>query len=200
MKRKLKLKRLDPVERFWKVFKQREREWSERLADDREAVFDELAAALHRVDDDLAFEVSEHRVSGKRELILSADGIFESFGSVITLYEAAPALHDWKIIAFRPRMESAEGFIIRIDELELSYSDIYFRCEPHGDYVDLTVYIRNFDSEDIRFSQAYFLLLDTLIGEFDAVVKIGETKFERLEAADGLQPLAELTAIVDALE
>ncbi|MDO3413318.1 hypothetical protein QWJ34_26435 [Saccharibacillus sp. CPCC 101409] len=195
------LKKLDPVIRFWRRVIQKERDWFERMENDREAVFDELSEALQSVDANLVFEVSEQLVEGKRELILSADGIFDSFDSVISLYDAAPELKYWKVIAFRPRMQSADGLVIQMIDWKLSYDDIYFSFEPHENDVDLNVHIRNYDAEDGRFSSAYFILLDTLIGEFDAVMRIGETKFQRLEESEisGLRPFVELTEVVDSL-
>lgn len=202
MKRTLNGKRIDPVGHFWERFGQKEREWSIRWESEDGGALDELSTALRDVDDNLVCEVGERGEDGKRTLVLSADGALGSFDSVIDLYEAAPALNYWNVIPFRPRIDSEEGVRISMEGLKLEYDDIYFGFESEGETLDLTVHIRNFDAEDVRFVRAYCILLDTLIGEFDAAMRIGETKFERLDeaAAQRLRPLIELRELVDALE
>ncbi|GGO00508.1 hypothetical protein [Saccharibacillus kuerlensis] len=191
------LNRLDPADRFWRVFESKERDWFDRLEEDQEGVFEELGRMLQAIDDNLAFGISEGVEDGQRQLVLSANGIVDSFGSVISLYEAAPKLERWKIVAFRPRMEAAAGFVIRMEELELSCADIYFSWELKDQLIDLKVYIRHFDPADLRFVNAYFILLDSLIGEFDAASRIGETTFARLEDTEGLLTLNKIVRIVD---
>ncbi|NGZ77976.1 hypothetical protein [Saccharibacillus alkalitolerans] len=196
----IRLNRIDPVGRFWRIFESKERDWFERLEPDPEGVFGELGRALQAVDDNLTFGISENLVDGKRRLVLSAGGILDAFGSVVSLYDAAPAFDRWDILAFRPRMEGAEGILIRMDELELSCADMYFDWERRDRRIDLSVYIRDYDPGDLRFLNAYFILLDSLVGEFDAVSRIGETTFARLEDTDGLLPLHKIVGIVDALD
>src|SRR5271156_6235052 len=69
--------------------------------DERESVFDELAAQLQRVHPDLAFEFGPNEA--RREFVISAGGIKGAFSSVSSLVGSAPILDRWRITAFRPR-------------------------------------------------------------------------------------------------
>jgi hypothetical protein len=90
-----------PEEEFWRWFLANDT----RLFDfesDRERVFDELQARLHKVKAGLTFEFGP-KENGARDFVISADGIKDVFPSVVLLANAAPSLPRWKIIKFRPR-------------------------------------------------------------------------------------------------
>lgn len=87
-------------QRFWSWFARN----TDRLFQfeaDQEAIFDDLGAALEKVHPGLTFEFGPVR-EGKREFIVSADGIRELFPAVRALVAAAPVLSRWAIIPFRP--------------------------------------------------------------------------------------------------
>jgi hypothetical protein len=87
-------------ERFWQWFQKR----ADQLFDfesGQQRVFDELASALNRVEKGLTFEFGP-KESGKREFIVSADGIRDRFEAVRRLVSAAPLMPQWVVIPFRP--------------------------------------------------------------------------------------------------
>src|SRR4030095_14054404 len=90
-----------PEEDFWKWFENNEAALFD-FEKDQEAVFDRLAAALHRVHPDLTFEFGPKH-DNRREFVISADGIKDAFPKVISLHTAAPRLPRWTFIRFRPR-------------------------------------------------------------------------------------------------
>ncbi len=88
---------------FWKWFQTNEA----MLFDfdrDQEAVFDRLAGEMHKVHQSLTFEFGP-KENGRREFVISVDGIKDAFPSVEALYAAAPTLERWQFIKFRPRRE-----------------------------------------------------------------------------------------------
>ncbi|AIQ46326.1 hypothetical protein R70723_10890 [Paenibacillus sp. FSL R7-0273] len=132
----------------------------------------EISGRLHEIDENLTYEIGTVNADGKREFIVSADGLVDSFETVELLCGKAPVYSNWIIIPFRPRMNS-DSLEISMGDVSLSYEDIYFAYESNGQILDLNVYIQNYDQDDSCYQFAYFILLDSLIGEYDAVSKIG---------------------------
>src|SRR6185295_16922264 len=95
-----------PYTTFWQWF-QANIDRFNRFEDDQQRLMAELTAQLHQIDDNLVYEVSSSN-SGMRELVISADGITESFASVFALTNAAPEIDRWTITAFRPRVDIAQ--------------------------------------------------------------------------------------------
>lgn len=182
---------------FWDWFKSN----SERyyiLDMEDESMFDELISRLKDIDKNLTFEMGPAGNDGVREFIISADGIVESFSSVINLVGLAPALKKWKVVAFRPRVKGDDIMVEYGDDLLLSYDDIFFKYFPDSNKIGVELHIRDYgDSEDI--DSAVFILLDSLIGEFDMEMEIGwiDRTILNEDNLDDLLPLLELRKIVD---
>ena len=102
----------DPHTIFWQWFQDNIDRFN-YFEDDQQHLMDELSAQLHQIDDNLVYEISSAN-SGTRELVISADGIKESFPSVVTLTKAAPEVKGWTITAFRPRVDIAQ-FTLQFD-------------------------------------------------------------------------------------
>ena len=71
-----------------------------------------------------------------------------------------------------------------------------FLCKAKTNFKPkITSYIKGYDGNDNRYVHAYFLLLDTLIGEYDAVTLIKET--EVFPYKDTGIPLSEIKNIIN---
>ena len=86
---------------FWKWFQRNEVALFE-FEHNQEAIFDRLAAEMHKVHPSLTFEFGP-KENGRREFVISADGIKDAFPKVKSLYASAPAMARWKFVKFRPR-------------------------------------------------------------------------------------------------
>ncbi|QYR21869.1 hypothetical protein KZ483_02165 [Paenibacillus sp. sptzw28] len=194
-------KKTDLKASFWKWFSNKENELYLNFEENKDHYMDEISERLNAIDPNLTFEIGTINDEVKRQFIISADGIADSFESVENLCNAAPAYSNWITVKFRPRM-SSENIEISMGDVELSYDDIYFIHENHRHYVDLKIYIRNYDSKDNRYDFSYFILLDSLVGEYDAVAKIGDTSFYPLtnDIRERAKKFVELTSIVDELQ
>ncbi|PZD96973.1 hypothetical protein DNH61_04820 [Paenibacillus sambharensis] len=192
-------KKKDPYATFWKWFESNESYFHNNFETNKELLFDNLSLKLKEIDENLTFEISNNPEQ-KRELIISADGIADSFDNVISLCDAAPPLRDWVVIPFRPRMDS-KGIKVNMGEDSLGYNDVYFTYQNRGHYIDLEVYIRFEEDNRHHYVNMYFILLDSLIGEYDAVSKIGNTEFFNLNNVNSpeLMNFTELIRIVDAV-
>lgn len=170
----------------------------EMTPDDYAFLISEQLKVMHQ---DLAFEISFEVVDDKRNFVISADGDYELFPLVLHIVVEAPEFERWNVVPFRPRLHQ-KNQVIDLDGIKLDYDDVYFIYNMNDEYIDLDVYIKGYDQEDNRFVHTYFLLLDSLIGEYDAVTKIGLTTIHPFtdELQEQLQNIRELINIIDFLK
>lgn len=95
-----------PFLKFWNWFVENESYINQNFETNKESILDSLSRRLKEIDENLTFEISHRNQERDRELIISADGIADSFNNVINLCNVAPSIENWTIIPFRPRMDS----------------------------------------------------------------------------------------------
>ncbi len=83
---------------FWKWFAKNEAKIYS-FESDQERVLDSISERLGRYKKELVFEISQV-TNGKREFIISADGLSELFSAVEALSQAAPDLERWVVYPF----------------------------------------------------------------------------------------------------
>jgi hypothetical protein len=179
---------MSPEERFWQWF----HEHSERLLRfevDRERLFDELAAELHRVDNGLTFEFGPLR-DGRREFVVSADGLKEHFPAVRRLVAAAPSLPEWTFTPFRP--PASLDVVVEYGGFSLGPDDVWFIAQPDNGKIGLTLFVRGLTQENRNtVGSAAYILLDNALGEYAVETQIGFIEWRQLPedlAKEGLLP------------
>lgn len=197
------LKNKDKYELFWDWFNKRQEYIYDHLETDTDNVALEIQKELKTIHEDLAFEISFEKVQDKRNFVVSADGNKHLFPIVIEFTNKAPVYKHWNITPFRPRLNQFNQ-VIEMEGIKLDYDDIYFNYieDDEEDKIHLNVFVQGYDGEDNRYVHAYFLLLDSLVGEYDAVTKIGETIMYSLEPdiSVELHKFKELIQILDELD
>ncbi|WP_422355643.1 hypothetical protein [Roseivirga pacifica] len=193
-------KRKSKQEKFWYWFFKNEKTYLNEIEnlDIREKIFDKLSVELKKVHEDLAFEFSPKHKSGIREFTISAEGDKNLFPNVQELIDKAPGIKNWQFNAFRQRVPG-DDISIRFGDLEIGYDDIFFRYRD-GSYgkIGIELNIRNFnDNHEIR--NAVYILLDSLIGEFDVTMGIDWIDWVNLEEEniDDLNPITSLRVLID---
>jgi hypothetical protein len=184
-----------PEAEFWTWFEKNE-DMLFHFERDQERTFDRLNVAMHKVHPDITFEFGPDE-NGKREFVISADGLKTAFPAVESLYAAAPSLPRWKFIKFRPRRSPME---LQIGELRIKPEDIEVAIEADGNKAGLTVFVHGFNNaKEKHFSQAAFIMLDQAIGEYDMEAKVGFITIKTFEETSQYQrhSLAALPAIFD---
>ena len=183
---------------FWDWFQNKE----EYIYNNIETTPNELAvliqSELSKVNNDLLFEIPFLVVNDKRDFIVSADGVESLFEEVIHLVNNAPTLQYFNVIPFRPRTYQKDQ-VIEMDGIYVSYEDVFFQYELTDLPININVYIKGYDGEDNRYIHAYFILLDTLIGEYDAVTLIDETYVYPYTEDSDLLNITEIVRIIDEL-
>ena len=164
---------------------------------DRVEILETLSKQLKKFNKHLVFELSPIREKEFKELVISADGIKEAFSSVTQLIKYAPKHPHWVFTGFRPRMES-DDISISMGSIDFSYDDLFFRYVLTDTEFGVELNIRNFKYTDWE-KNALFILLDALIGEYDAVNEIDWVEWVALkeEECDSLFPFVELRNLID---
>ena len=183
---------------FWEWFTQKEKYIYDELESNTDEIAFLIAEQLKMIHRDLVFEISFEKEENKMNFVVSADGDISLFPLVIELCGIAPTYQRWNIVPFRPRLEQ-KNQVIDVDGIKLDYDDVYFTYTTQDDYLNLDVYIKGYDQEDNRYIHTYFILLDSLIGEYDAVTKIGVTTVYTYVEDDSLFNIRELKKIIDFL-
>ncbi len=163
-------------------------------------LFDKLQAKLRSIDSNLVFEFSPVDEKGIKEFTISADGLKESFPSVIKLVDKAPKFNKWKISAFRQRIPGDGMAIVYDDTIKVAYADIYFNYFIESNKVNLELNIRDYKVSP-SLDNAIYILLDGLIGEYDMETRIGSIERNKLTTnSDSAHQIIELRSIVDSLK
>jgi hypothetical protein len=174
-------RRESPEARFWAWFERNQGMLFE-FEKDQDRAFRELKAAMSKVHPDLTFEFGPVE-EGKREFVISADGLKEAFPAVQSLHASAPALPRWTFTKFRPRRTPMD---LQIGDLVLKPGDVEVALEADGAKAGFTVFVRGFDPDrKQQFSQAAFIMLDQAIGEYDMETRVGFIEVQPFEAQSG---------------
>lgn len=132
-------------------------------------------------------------------LVFSANGELAHFPQVQALLEAAPA-GGYCVRGFRRRAAgSGRELSVRMAGLSLDTADIWVRCTARRERVALEVaFAKYIDTRLLPHAQNMtFVLLDHVVGEWDAAVKIGTVDFVG-DMADDAVPLYRLPEQLDA--
>jgi len=190
-------KRAQPTpEDFWKWFQSNE----DRLFNfekNREQTFDMLGAEMHKLNPSLTFEFGPIE-DGKREFVISADGVKEAFPQVEALYAAAPSLPRWKFIRFRPRRKPMD---VKYGGVSVRAASVTVQLVQNGQVADVTVFIPNYSEADRKtFGAIAFLLLDGALGEYDVETRVGQINVDAtLKVQAQTSSLQDLPKAFDAL-
>lgn len=166
----------------------------------REPVCNELYSRMRKVNKNLVFSFGPVE-DGRREFVVSADGIRSVFPSVRKLVAAAPEISGWRITAFRP--PTGTDHKIRIDNRDICADDVWFAAKPRGNQIDLALFIRGLERMSEKAGASLvFLMLDHALGEYDVETKLAGLGYYPLPydpASQGLRPFQELPDTVKKL-
>lgn len=182
----------DKYKYFWKWF-EKHSEIIFTFDDDRENIFDMLGMELRKINKNLTFELSSIK-NGKRDFVISADGILETFPVVEKLYEMKPNLEKWNILKFRQRKNI--NFIVNFSGISVNPEDVrYVLTRYAGEKIALFLFIKNYE-ENNTFHSIGYLFLDNALGEYDMETKVGGIDFfdwnaENFELSKPIDTLAD---------
>lgn len=130
----------------------------------------------------LTFEFSSKK-DGKREFIVSADGVREIIPAVERLVAAAPVMPKWTVIKFRQR--SWEPFDIGYGNVNVRWHAVTALLKPNSRRVDVTLLVPGYTAAEHKvYLSIAFLLLDGALGEYDVMTRVGHVDVRAPTAAD----------------
>lgn len=190
------------IDKFWTWFKKNQDEFynlDHNKMDELEASFEKLDKELKPLNPAFVFEFSPILENGKREFILSADGNKEAFPALLNLYKRSPELEKWKIIPFKqafdgdPQLEFTNGY-------KFSWDKVMFESQETDEGLSIDFYIEDYDENDQNFDMGLIVLLDTYLGEYDAVMQIRYVEIKKLnrKKAKTLTEFKDLKEVVEA--
>jgi len=194
------IKQQAKIAKFWNWFLKNEPLLYYGTEDERNrlAIIKKITHQLKKLNKYLVFELSPIKEGEYKEFIISADGIREAFSVVVQLVKYAPKHKNWQFTAFRPRMKS-DDLSISTGFMDFSYNDLFFRYVLTDKEFGVELNIRNFKYTEWE-KNALFVLLDALVGEYDAVTEIDWVEWVELDEQkeEELFPFVELRKLVDA--
>lgn len=168
-----------PEKVFWKWFMQNEAilfDFEHNQTD----VLDEISTQLSKYREGITFEISQIS-DGKREFVISADGIKDLFVDVISLKNSAPSLDRWTVIAFRPRMDDYLNIKLEYGGKEFDPGQLWIYSQVEDGHFDLIIYYPDYSEEERDlFVSGSYILLDTALGEYDVTTGIRYIDHQRL--------------------
>ena len=186
-------------QKFWKWFQKNETKLF-HFENNSEVVLDEISTYLTTYKDGLTFEISVV-IDGKREFIVSADGIREYFPDVEKLVASSPRMANWEIVAFRPRVNDYSKSKLKYRGKEFDPSELWIKHSVEDGFFDLEVYYPNYTEEEKNiFISGIYILLDMALGEYDVVTGIryiSHNKLIDLPVESGLVPFSQLRDLYD---
>ncbi len=185
-----------PAADFWAWFKQHEPALFD-FADDPEAIFTLLSAQLAKVDPNITIELGPLK-DGKRDFIISVDGVKTAFPAVIALAAAAPELPRWRVVPFRPRRSSFS--MVTLMGVTLAPNDVAFTYQAENGKLSLTLYINGYDkNKHATYAEIGYFLLDEVLGEYDLGTRINLIEFKDADARSRL-PKFQLKALPEIVD
>lgn len=201
------------IYQFWQWFVENSEFLKAIDEDDPEPQVQALGAQMREIDEDLVFEIGrpdqpdaddeteeeseEESESDEIELVVSADGLSRLVPVVEEIVRVAPTLPGWIFTAFRQRVNFEPK--IRMEGYDVGVEDVYFRAYGDGDHIALDLLVRGLGKDEMMKSVA-FILLDSILGEYDVMTKISSIEFQELDETklDGAYSLKDLPDMVDA--
>lgn len=169
-------------EKFWNWFCKNSQMIYE-FESNQEVIFDKIQEQLHKINPNLSFEISSVK-NGKRDFVISADGIVEVFPFVEKLYTARPELKEWNFVKFRPRRKIDNS--IKIGNKELHPADIKFMFiqDDSDGKIGIVLFMNGYNENEIEvYDQIGFLFLDEALGEYDTETYIGNIILQGFDSA-----------------
>lgn len=184
-------KKKSPESVFWAELKKIE----SKLTDPNQDLYELIQELNKKVKDYNSGLVTEISVlkDGKRNVVISADGISDMFPVVETLVSAAPKFDNINVIAFRPRKPGFKNHGIKYRGIELNSGNVSFIAAKRDGCFDLALFHPEYEGENKEAAiGASYILLDAMLGEYDVVKGIRYIDF-RVSPPEGIGQPHEIT-------
>jgi hypothetical protein len=190
----------DKETKFWKWFVHNEARLFVELDPNNpklDSAIEELHSRLRKVQKHLVCEVM--LAEPKKILALSPKGIRAGIPLVESLHAKAPSLPRWEIVKFKQRKPHNEDFKIRFADRELTSDAVRYRFTAQKDRVGIELLFAGYEEQFLDvYQNVGFIMLDSMLGEYDVMTKVGAIDFLPLpEGSDHYPPISNLAMDFD---
>lgn len=191
-------------QRFWDWFRHND----QRIAKDMQsgdmpriqAALNDVDSRLQQANPGLSFLFGSKDKEGRYDFVVTADGNKEYFDAVKQFVKTSPKLDGWKLTAFRPPSGDPKSIAIEMNGLKLTVADVQFQAFDFNGKLGITLYPKGLTEANYEpMGNATLMLLDHVVGEYDAVTKIDSMELHPVSEAEKgvpLQPLLELPGVL----
>lgn len=194
-------RKAEKIDEFWSWFKNNHEEFynlDHLKMNELEKSFQKLDNHLKPLNESLTYEISPVLENGKREFVLSADGVRDAFSDLLYLFKRSPNLDNWEFIPFKqgfdgdPQLEFNNGY-------KLSWDKVMFESRETNEGLSIDFYIEDYNEKDKNFGIGLVILLDSYLGEYDAVMQIRYVNVHKLNRreAKNFKEFKELKIVVE---
>ena len=155
---------------FWDYFKENEDKISK---DEQQKIWRQIHIRLSVINEALGVEISAVPKNGKRELIITANGLVDLFPAVRKLAANAPKMEKWIVKPFKQRMKKVR--IKMSSGTDTSSDDLYFKIDSKKEKrLNISVYMKGYEKiPENRRREILYQLLDGILGEEDVETYLG---------------------------
>jgi len=161
---------------FWDYFKENEDKiynFDKLSKDEQQKIWRQIHIRLSVINEALRVEISAVPKNGKRELIITANGLVDLFPAVRKLAANAPKMEKWIVKPFKQRMKKVR---IRMSSgIDMSSDDLYFKIDSKKEKIlNISVYMKGYEKiPENRRREILYQLLDGILGEEDVETYLG---------------------------
>jgi hypothetical protein len=159
--------------RFWDWFSYHEKEFYDINEENMNRIFDKVVKYLEKYNKYIGFEFTSELQDGKRELIVTADGVEELFDTVFTLVNAAPEKLKDRWIFTALRQPSNQELNINYQGITIQTKDIFYEIvesEENAEKWDILLHIKGMKLDRIDQLEFYeeitYIFIEDIIGEY----------------------------------
>jgi hypothetical protein len=187
-------KKPSKIQEFWNYFAQHEATIIDQDFPDAQVVT-EMLSLLGLFDYPVLTEFGPPSATARRQLILSADGDKRAFPLIEKIVAQAPPFERWEILAFRQPKPGVTD--ITLGSLHVQLSEVYFKHQRTQNKIALELHLKDY-VDNAEYNITSFILLDLMIGEYDAETMLGAITRRKLnpELTEDLKPLALLPKVL----
>ena len=186
---------------FWHWFEANESRYRDVEVPEKEELLDALLEELHDYCPGLWFETGTAD-DGVHELIVSAEGDTDYFSAVRTLVATAPAIANWRFIAFKPAMGFA--FTTQYKGIVFDPDSTWFlplRASADPASFGLRVAYGHFDERRRQdFLSGTYIMLECVLGELALAEQVRHVEVAFLPSSPGMSGYRPLTSLLDYLD
>ena len=175
--RRIKINIQKRARKFWEWFKKNERDIFD-FKNNQEMIFKSLSEKLYSVHPSLGFAFHEQiQEENKRKIILSPNGDKAAIPFLNILYEEMPELERLQVTLYKPRIPISDCLKpIEVKDIIFDPNRAKFVLFAKDTLIYIIFFVEDYEDKQKKetIQTCVILLIDQLIGEYNAMTKIGD--------------------------